>query len=55
MLASLTPCEQRALRMRFGMNTDRTLEEGLPRTCRERFRPILMTTLAALLGAVPLW
>jgi multidrug efflux pump subunit AcrB len=42
----------------FALNAER--ERGLPpdraiyEACIERFRPILMTTLAALLGAVPL-
>ena len=42
----------------FALDAERT--RGLPpdraiyEACMERFRPILMTTLAALLGAVPL-
>jgi multidrug efflux pump len=35
-------------------NEGGTSEEAILAACRERFRPILMTTLAALLGAVPL-
>jgi HAE1 family hydrophobic/amphiphilic exporter-1 len=31
-----------------------TAEEAIHRACVLRFRPILMTTMAALLGAVPL-
>ena len=33
-----------------GMRPDQAIREA----CRERFRPILMTTLAAMLGALPL-
>jgi multidrug efflux pump len=33
---------------------DLDLEESIYRACKLRFRPILMTTMAALLGGVPL-
>jgi hydrophobe/amphiphile efflux-1 (HAE1) family protein len=33
---------------------DRTAEEAIHEACLRRFRPIVMTTMAALLGAVPL-
>ena len=41
-LASLTPREERVLRMRFGMNTDHTLEEVGQQfsVTRERIRQI---------------
>ena len=41
-LASLTPVEKRVLRLRFGMNTDHTLEEVSQQlsVTRERIRQI---------------
>jgi multidrug efflux pump len=39
-----------AAERQHGLDPDRAIREA----CRERFRPILMTTLAAMLGALPL-
>jgi multidrug efflux pump len=42
----------------FALNAEKTSgmtpEEAIHQSCRLRFRPILMTTVCALLGAVPL-
>lgn len=36
------------------MDTGKNAREAVEEACRERFRPIIMTTLAAVMGAVPL-